>query len=159
MILKFKIFEKYENKSILNEINNIITKDILPYLSKNTEHKFENNIISVNDSINSFKFEIYISNSGDKLVLSIKVKNDPAYEFDFPIDNEDNINRIINFLNKELDNIDEKSEDKENIEKIKLPTIKTIKSILEEAYILDELELHDITINDLIRRMLKENKK
>lgn len=172
MILKYSIFENYKNNNI-KELNDIIIKEILPSLSKKVIYKFENNKISVNDPIYQFKFDIYLSQDGDKLVFEVKVNNSPSYEFDFPIDDASNINRIIGLLNKELNEIEISSEtDEEGFEDVKIQDKKTknsinkfsidvkiIKEILDEAYILDELKYININTNELIRRMLKESRK
>ena len=68
------------------------------------------------------------------------------------------IKRNLKSFNAEEDDIDTPITDKPK--KIKRSiNIKLIKSVLEDAYILDEIDLHTVTIDELVRRMLVQGRK
>lgn len=137
---------------------------------------------------NKKDLKVGVKMENDKIVIYANPISEPQFEvnFNFESANADNIiyTLLSEFERSETKGLYDKSyveterdmpgfqgEENEDEEDLETPIttkptrikrsieIKIIRSVLEDAYILDDIELKEVTIDELIRRMLLESRK
>jgi hypothetical protein len=110
-----------------------------------------------------FEFNYNFPYNLDQMLLSIEKEfNQDPNKGLFDIEQEIQIPEETKISSEKKPQFEEDDQDVEPIKNIRHKRsidIKIIKDILEDSYILDEIDLKDITIAELIRRMLIESRK
>ena len=127
--------------------------------------------------------KISIRVSDDKMILSTEPAGKPTFEINYNFGSA-NVESIIKMISKEFEDMEEEPEKEapkpsrrvlrdfqDEDDDIDTPIetkpkrtkrsieIKIIKGVLEDAYIMDDIELNTVTVDELVRRMLSESRK
>lgn len=169
--------------SFMDKLYKRIKDEIVPIIPK--EFKIDYNRgreISIHTN-NNKDLRIGSKIEDDKMVIYINPVDEPEFEFNYSFSQND-IQNIINTIKSEFersntkgiatknddsnrrvlkrfeegDNIDEPITEKPKRIKRSIE-IEIIKTVLEDAFIVDDIDLKNVGIEELIRRMLSESRK
>ncbi len=169
--------------SFMDKLYKRIKDEIVPIIPK--EFKIDYNRgreISIHTN-NNKDLRIGSKIEDDKMVIYINPVDEPEFEFNYSFSQND-IQNIINTIKSEFersntkgiatknddsnrrvlkrfeedDNIDEPITEKPKRIKRSID-IEIIKTVLEDAFIVDDIDLKNVGIEELIRRMLSESRK
>lgn len=179
---KFKILEWEEVSGRIPRANWIeymdilyseIKKQIVPIISSKFKVDYDKGKLITIHTDNKKDLTISVGINDDKINYSVKPVKGVEFEFNYNLSN--NITQIINSIKDEFkkDPYNGLHQEQGNVPKFidedditprkksikRSIDINIIKSILEDSFILDEIDLKNITIEELLRRMLKESRK
>lgn len=185
----FNLLEWEENKGDLPRANWIsymdglykeIKKQIVPNIPNDFKVDYDRGKKIIIHTDNKKDLTISIELYDDKIWYFVKPVKGIEFEFNFSFSNDTStvIKTIQDEFNKDSNNglspkaeiksINKENETDEDINEpiLKKPTkkkksidINVIKDVLEDAYIIDDIDLKNISIEELIRRMLLESRK
>lgn len=168
---------------VFDKLYSKLKKVLLPKVSDKFGIKYDRgNMITIKTD-NPDDLNIVITKDNDKLSLSIDPVDEVDYEFNFPIDHS-GVDSVYNTIESEFskpngglkpepsgrfkmedDQINDSDFDDINTpitskpkRKIRSININIIRDVLEDAFILDDIDLLDTDVDELIRRMLLETR-
>lgn len=167
--------------SYMDNLYKEIKNQVVPNIPKDFKIDYDRGKKIVLHTENKKDLIISIELYDDKIWYYVKPVKDIEFEFNFSFSND--TSNIIKTINDEFKkdpnnglspkaeiksiNIDKKEEDddidkpitKKPVKKKRSIDINIIKDVLEDAFIIDDIDLKNISIEELIRRMLIESRK
>lgn len=167
--------------SYMDNLYKEIKNQVVPNIPKDFKIDYDRGKKIVLHTENKKDLIISIELYDDKIWYYVKPVKDIEFEFNFSFSND--TSNIIKTINDEFKkdpnnglspkaeiksiNIDKKEDDddidkpitKKPVKKKRSIDINIIKDVLEDAFIIDDIDLKNISIEELIRRMLIESRK